>query len=133
MEDFTWDSIGAGATLAMALGICLLTLFTATPGQAQTFRACVMISGTDDGVARETAVSGAREALENAIADWRRQNPGINPVRSAERPDPNPYWRGQVTPDLYFKPDIVEPDTYTVCWRGVVSPVVCTAGARLCY
>ncbi|MFD0985573.1 hypothetical protein [Methyloligella solikamskensis] len=100
--------------------------------QAQ-FRACVKISGTDDGVVQEAAVEGANEALENAIADWRRQHPGINPVRSAERAEPNPYWRSTVTPDLYFKPDIVTSQSYTICWRGVVSPVVCTAGARLCY
>ncbi|XSG83104.1 MAG: hypothetical protein ACPW61_04815 [Methyloligella sp. ZOD6] len=92
-----------------------------------------MVSGTDDGVALETAVAGSREALENAIVDWRRQNPGLNPVRSAARPKPNPYWRDSVSPDLYFKPDIVDPGTYTICWRGVVSPVVCTSGARLCY
>ncbi|ODA67813.1 hypothetical protein A7A08_00979 [Methyloligella halotolerans] len=92
-----------------------------------------MVTGTDDGVVQDAAVEGAREALEDAIVDWRRQHPGVHPSRTAKRPGPNPYWRDTVTPDLYFKPDVVDSQTYTVCWRGVVSPVVCTAGARLCY
>jgi hypothetical protein len=23
--------------------------------------------------------------------------------------------------------------SYTVCWKGVVSPVVCTSGAKVCW
>lgn len=133
MTNLTCGLIRAGATLTAALTVFMLSLCVTSASHAQAFRACVMVSGTDDGVALETAVAGSREALENAIVDWRRQNPGLNPVRSAARPKPNPYWRDSVSPDLYFKPDIVDPGTYTICWRGVVSPVVCTSGARLCY
>jgi hypothetical protein len=133
MEELIFDTIRGSAILAATLALTLLGLLATTPAQAQSFRACVVVTGTDDGMVQDAAMAGARESLEDAIAQWRRENPGVNPVRSAERPKPNPYWRDSVDPELYFKPDIVEPDTYTVCWRGVVSPVVCTAGARLCY
>lgn len=133
MEHPSSGAIRRCATGAAVLGLALAGLSLACPSQAQTFSACVKISGTDDGVLQETAVAGAREALENTIAEWRRQNPHVNPVRTPERPEPNPYWRSSVSPDLYFKPDIVDAGSYTICWRGVVSPVVCTAGVRLCY
>jgi hypothetical protein len=30
-----------------------------------------------------------------------------------------------------YKPDIVNASSYTVCWHGVVSPYVCTSGAKV--
>jgi hypothetical protein len=27
----------------------------------------------------------------------------------------------------------VSDSAYTLCWKGVVSPVVCTSGAKLCW
>jgi hypothetical protein len=49
------------------------------------------------------------------------------------RPKPEPYWRSGVSNDLFLKPDIVTSQTYTICWKGVVSPVVCTSGAKVCW
>ena len=37
---------------------------------------------------------------------------------------PQPYWRDSVSAELYLKPDVVTAKSYTVCWKGVVSPVV---------
>jgi len=34
---------------------------------------------------------------------------------------------------LYVKPDVVTGKSYTVSWHGVVSPVVCTSGAKVCW
>ena len=31
----------------------------------------------------------------------------------------------------YFQPDVVCDFAYTICWTGVVSPVVCISGIRL--
>jgi len=28
---------------------------------------------------------------------------------------------------------VVTPKSYTVCWHGVISPVVCTSGAKVCW
>ena len=49
------------------------------------------------------------------------------------RASPQPYWRDSVSADLYYKPDIVKAEFYTVCWHGVVSPYVCTSGAKACW
>ena len=32
-----------------------------------------------------------------------------------------------------LKPDVVTAKSYTVCWKGVVSKVVCTSGAKVCW
>ena len=54
------------------------------------------------------------------------------PVRETlEKPTPNPYWRSSVSPHLLLPPDVVSDSAYTICWAGVVSPVVCTSGAQL--
>jgi len=37
-----------------------------------------------------------------------------------------PYRRDAVSADLFVKPDVVTARSCTVCWHGVVSPVVCT-------
>ena len=45
---------------------------------------------------------------------------------------PNPYWRSRVSKNLYYKPDVRTKTSYTVCWKGVISTAVCTAGAKVC-
>ena len=52
---------------------------------------------------------------------------------SAQQVKPLPYWRDKVTDDLLLKPDIVTPKSHTVCWKGVVSHVVCTSGSKVCW
>ena len=37
------------------------------------------------------------------------------------------------SPDLFLAPDVITDSAYTVCWKGVVSPVVCTSGAKVCW
>ena len=52
---------------------------------------------------------------------------------TAMRAKPQPYWRDSVWDELYYKPDIVKSNSYTICWHGVVSPYVCTSGAKVCW
>lgn len=116
-----------GLTLALtAAGLCMAL---GAPAQA----GCVGLSGTADGFDRQTAVSRAQSALAGAITDFKSQK-GIRTVSiSAMRAQPQPYWRDSVSPNLYQKPDIVTSKSYTVCWSGVVSPSVCTSGAKVCW
>lgn len=116
-----------GFALALiAAGLCLAQGATAQAG-------CVGLSGTADGFDRQTAVSRAQNALATAISDFKAQK-GIRRVSiSAMRARPQPYWRDSVSPELYQKPDVVTSRSYTVCWSGVVSPSVCTSGAKICW
>jgi hypothetical protein len=49
----------------------------------------------------------------------------FSPIRA----QPQPYWRGRVSENMMYHPDIVTANSYTVCWQGVVSTYVCTSGA----
>jgi hypothetical protein len=116
-----------GLIVLMALG----TFLAFEPVLAST--RCMLFAGTADGLFKGSAVRSSREALEEIIGNWRAEN-RAGPIvsRSASKPNPNPYWRGEVGPELFLPPDEVTHDTYTLCWKGVVSPVVCTSGARVC-
>ena len=73
------------------------------------------------------------KVLREAIDKWKTDNNVTGPVRETlEKPTPNPYWRSSVSPHLLLPPDVVSDSAYTICWAGVVSPVVCISGARVC-
>lgn len=116
-----------GLALALtAVGLCLAQGATAQAG-------CVGLSGTADGFDRRTAVARAQNALATAIQEYKASK-GIRSVSiRAMRARPQPYWRDTVSPELYQKPDVVTRQSYTVCWSGVVSPSVCTSGAKVCW
>jgi hypothetical protein len=94
---------------------------------------CLGFSGTADGFDKITAVTRAQSAVAQAITDYKKQKRlrtvSISPMRAT----PQPYWRSSVSAELYHKPDIVKSDSYTICWSGVVSPYVCTSGAKACW
>jgi hypothetical protein len=124
-----------GSALALiAAGFCLA--FSA-PAQA----GCVGASGTADGFDQETAVSRAQEALDDYIKQYKAANHLSAINVSAMRVSPQPYWRSSVSDDMFclgincgiYKPDIVNAHSHTVCWHGVVSPYVCTSGAKICW
>jgi len=116
-----------GFALALtAAGLCMAQGATAQAG-------CVGLSGTADGFDRQTAVSRAQNALATAIVDFKAQKRIRSVSVSAMRAKPQPYWRDDVSPELYQKPDIVTSKSYTICWSGVVSPSVCTSGAKVCW
>ena len=110
-----------------AAGLCCMA--QAAPANA----ACYGFSGTADGFDQATAVTRAQAAVADAIAQYKAQKKIRSVTVSAMRATPQPYWRDSVSADLYYKPDIVEADSYTVCWHGVVSPYVCTSGAKACW
>jgi hypothetical protein len=94
---------------------------------------CLGFSGTADGFDKITAVTRAQEAVASAIAEYRKQKRlgagSVSPMRAK----PQPYWRDAVSAELFHKPDIVKTDSYTICWSGVISPYVCTSGAKACW
>lgn len=94
---------------------------------------CLGFSGTADGFDQETAVTRAQAAVAQAVTDYRTQKKLPATTVTAMRAKPQPYWRDSVSDDLYYKPDIVKANSYTVCWHGVVSPYVCTSGAKACW
>ena len=58
----------------------------------------------------------------------------VSPVTvTAEKPQPRPFWRSSVPSHALLPPDVVSDSAHTICWTGVVSPVVCTSGAKLCW
>jgi hypothetical protein len=106
-----------------------LSLSPGAPANA----ACLGFSGTADGFDKQTAVTRAQEAVVSAISEYRKQKRLGPGTVSAMRAKPQPYWRATVTADLYHKPDIVNASSHTICWSGVISPFVCTSGAKACW
>jgi hypothetical protein len=112
--------------LALGSGLCMIQ---GTPASA----ACVVLAGTADGFDKETAVSRAQRSLEDYIQQYKAENHLHEVTISAMRAEPQPYWRGRVSENMMYHPDIVTEKSYTVCWQGVVSTYVCTSGAQVCW
>ena len=110
----------------IAAGLCLAQSAPALAG-------CIGFSGTADGFDQETAVSRAQLAVADAVTEYKTQKKLGAATVTAMRAQPHPYWRDVVTENLYYKPDIVKSNSYTICWQGVVSPYVCTSGAKACW
>lgn len=108
----------------IAVGLCVAAVAPAQAG-------CSKLVGTADGWDKRDALSGAQMALAEAIASVKKGKGAV--TVSAMRAKPQPYWRESVSAELYLKPDVVTAKSYTVCWKGVVSPVVCTSGAKVCW
>ena len=98
------------------------------------FTRCMYFSGTADALRKSNAVDESQKSLRDAIDKWKVDNGLTGPVSEiAQKPRPVPYWRREVDPSLFLPPDVVTDASYTLCWKGVVSPVVCTTGAKLCW
>jgi len=106
-------------------GLCVTVTVPANAG------GCNKLVGTADGWDKSDALSGSQAALAEAVADFKKGKGAV--TVTAMRATPQPYWRDSVSADLYVKPDVVTPRSYTVCWHGVISPVVCTSGAKVCW
>jgi hypothetical protein len=97
--------------------------------------ACQLIRATNSA---ESKAAAARAAYANAIqtANQVRAQRGWSYVSLRPRKvTPDPFWkavRPVVTSDMLLKPDVVTSKTYAQCWKGVVVPYVCTAGAIAC-
>ena len=109
---------------------CWITPCTIAAAQTR----CIVISATADALRKDNAVEKSLESLHKAVDKWKTDNSVTGSVSERpEKPTPKPYWRSSVRADLLLPPDIVSDSAYTTCWTGVVSPVVCTSGARLCW
>jgi hypothetical protein len=113
------------------LGFAVLFL-----GGLQTASAgCQLIKATNSA---ESKASAARAAYANAIdtANQVKRQRGWSYVTMRPRKvTPDPFFkavRPVVTSDMLLKPDVVTSKTYAQCWKGVVVPYVCTAGAIAC-
>ena len=95
---------------------------------------CIVISGTADALGKNNAIEKSLKSLREAIDKWKTDNNVTGPVtETPHKPTPNPYWRSSISPHLLLPPDVVSDSAHTICWKGVVSPVVCTSGARVCW
>jgi hypothetical protein len=109
-----------------AVGLCLAQTMWASA-------ACVVLAGTADGFDKKTAVSRAQSSLEEYIQKYKTENHLGEVTVKAMRTEPQPYWRGRVSENMMYHPDIVDEKSHTVCWQGVVSTYVCTSGAQVCW
>lgn len=96
---------------------------------------CQLIRATNSASSKMLAARAAHQnAIDNANA-LKRQYGWRYVTLRARKVKPDPFWkavRPVVTRDMLLKPDIVTAKTYSQCWRGVVVPYVCTAGAIAC-
>jgi hypothetical protein len=121
----------------LALIAASFCLALGAPAQA----GCIGLSGTADGFDKETAVSRAQLALADYVKQYKAEKRLSAVTVSAKRASPQPYWRSSVSDSQFcfgincgiYKPDIVNARSYTICWHGVVSPYVCTSGAKVCW
>lgn len=118
--------------MRLAFLLVLLAAQWMLPAAAQ--QRCVFFSGTADSLRKAQAVEDSLGSLKEAIDKWKAENGVTAPVTQvAQKPNPHPYWRKTISSDLFLPPDIVSDTTYTICWKGVVSPVVCTSGSKVCW
>ena len=90
--------------LRVSLAIALMAILPAPQVSAE----CSILNETADGWSKEEASSTARAALHETIAAWKSKNGITGAVReTAEKPEPHPYWRSAVSPDLLLPPDVV--------------------------
>lgn len=115
----------AAAVAAVVFGALAIT--------PAAFAKCLGIAGTADAVDKAAAVQRSQEAVAEEVAAWKAKNGVRNVSYRPMYAKPNPYWRDSVSRDLYLKPDVRTARYHTTCWRGVVSPVVCTSGTRVCF
>jgi len=95
---------------------------------------CVSFTDSIDGVDKDRTVEKSLKSLDDQIEKWKADNNVTGPVTvTAEKPQPHPFWRSSVPAYALLAPDVVSDSAYTICWTGVVSPVVCTSGARVCW
>lgn len=118
----------------LVLGLCAAVMTFLSSASADAAR-CYLVAGTQDALTKERAIEKSRATLENGIAELKRQKGWKRVTVRARRAEPDPLFkavRTKVTPDLLIKPDVKSARAYSVCWRGVGSPAVCTSGAMVC-
>jgi hypothetical protein len=117
----------------ISFAILLWTVGFATGPAAAGGKKCLDISGTGDGINKQVAVESSRSAIQTEIEKLQTENHVTTVESKAWKPDPRPYWRNSVSDYLFLPPDEVTDQVYTICWKGVVSPAVCTSGTEVCW
>src|SRR6476646_2596342 len=116
-------------TIVLTAIVCWSTPCTIAAAQMQ----CLSFSDSIDGVDKDRAVEKSLKSLDEQIEKWKADKGVTGPVTvTAAKPQPH-LWRSSVPSDALLSPDVVSDSAYTICWTGVVSPVVCTSGARVCW
>ena len=119
---------------SILLALMIVSLCSTPCGIAVAQTQCVFVSGTDDAVDKNHAVEKSLKSLREEIDEWKAKNGVTGPVtEAAEKPQPHPFLRSSVPSYALLPPDVVSDSAYTTCWTGVVSPVVCTSGAKVCW
>jgi hypothetical protein len=115
----------------MFLGVSILLLGGHQPARA----GCELVRATNSAESKAAAAQAAyQNAIETANQVKRRRGWSYVTLRP-RKVTPDPFWksvRPVVTSDMLLKPDVVTSKTYAQCWKGVVVPYVCTAGAVAC-
>jgi len=120
-----------------SIGMALALSMTAPPAHSAE-EDCHQFAVTADSDTKEGATERAQKGLESTIAKWRFEQGWRSGWRSekvtieAFEPEPEPYWRFRVRAELFLRPDAKTATSHTVCWEGVISKAVCTAGAKVC-
>jgi hypothetical protein len=109
-------------SFAILLGMMGFAIGPAAAGDKK----CLDISGTGDGINKQVAVESSRSAIQTEIEKIQAENHVTSVEVKAWKPDPRPYWRSSVSGYLFLTPD-------EICWKGVVSPAVCTSGTEVCW
>ena len=118
------------ASIALIAVACWSMPYTVAVAETQ----CVSFSDSIDGIDKKHAVEKSLNSLHEQIEKWKVDNGVTGPVTvTAEKPQPHPFLRHSVPDFALLPPDVVSDTVYTICWTGVVSPVVCTSGARVCW
>jgi hypothetical protein len=117
--------------IAIAWAGAAILVLGAQPAAAK----CQLIVATDSAPSKSWAAAAAHQNAIDTAREVAQQRGWRHVSLRARMVKPDPFWkavRPVVTADMLLKPDIVTAETYTQCWRGVVVPFVCTAGALAC-
>jgi hypothetical protein len=118
------------STVVLIAVVCCSASPTLVTAQSR----CVSFSDTIDGINKNRAVEKSLKSLGEQIEKWKAENRVTGSVTViAQKPQPRPFWRSSVPAHALLPPDIVSQSAHTICWTGVVSPVVCTSSSRLCW
>lgn len=96
---------------------------------------CQLIKATNSAASKAAAAQAAYRNAINTANQIKRQRGWSYVTLRPRKVTPDPFWksvRPVVTQDMLLKPDVVTSKTYSQCWKGVVVPFVCTAGAMAC-
>lgn len=118
------------------MGLALLCAAAVSRWTLQSAAAkCQLIVATNSAASKASAARAAHQNAIDSASQLKRQFGWKYMTMRARKVKPDPFWkavRPVVTKDMLLKPDIVTAKTHTQCWRGVVVPYVCTAGAVAC-